>query len=161
MPLTVQQISVTGRGWINSPPGAYVHPYVHNLTGKAEFAFVAEYQKGTTVPTGTTKFRFYPANVPPIYTTTPIEFQSTNYQWLVVSGARADWRGYGTMCGFNYGFFVTAIDGQAEGGGGKDYFRIRIWNPANGKTVYDSEKGVPEDVIPTTVVAGGNIIIHS
>jgi len=47
---------VTGSGWINSPAGAYTANL--ELTGKAHFGFVLRYQKGATLPSGTTEFQF-------------------------------------------------------------------------------------------------------
>ena len=69
---------VTGGGWINSPPGAY--PAFPGLTGRANFGFVSKYQRGASIPTGTTEFEFRAAG---------LNFQSVAYQWLVISGARA------------------------------------------------------------------------
>src|SRR5262249_15766599 len=73
---------LTGGGWIISPPGAYVaNP---SLTGKANFGFVSKYQKGATVPTGDTEFQFQTAG---------FNFKSTSYDWLVISGAKAQYKG--------------------------------------------------------------------
>jgi hypothetical protein len=47
-----------------------------SLTGIATFGFVAKYQKGASVPSGTTEFQF---SVGGMY------FQSTSYQWPVVN----------------------------------------------------------------------------
>ena len=60
-----------------------------------------------------------------------MNFHSTSYEWLVVAGARAQYKGEGTINGSgNYGFMLTAIDGQINGGGGVDKFRIKIWDKA-------------------------------
>jgi hypothetical protein len=76
---------VTGGGWINSPPGAY--DVDQTLTGKATFGFVSKYQKGASIPTGQTEFQFHLAN---------LNFHSESYQWLVVAGAKAQYKGTGT-----------------------------------------------------------------
>lgn len=57
-----------------------------------------------------------------------LNFQSSTYEWLVVSGARAQYKSVGTINGAgNFGFLLTAIDGQLNGGGGgTDKFRIKI-----------------------------------
>src|SRR5207253_8769831 len=73
---------VTGGGWINSPAGAYAAD--PTLTGKANFGFESRYQNGNNVPTGNTQFQFKEAN---------FNFKSTAYEWLVVSGAKARYRG--------------------------------------------------------------------
>jgi hypothetical protein len=144
---------VTGGGWINSPAGAYaLNP---SLTGKANFGFVSKYQQGATIPTGQTEFQFKVAN---------LNFHSTVYEWLVVAGARAQYKGAGKINGTgNYGFMLTAIDAQVNGagGGGADKFRIKIWDKNNGDViVYDNQMGDDDSGNPTTTLGGGSIVIH-
>jgi len=141
---------VTGGGWINSPAGAYT-PYP-SLTGKASFGFVSKYENGATTPTGNTEFQFHGAN---------FDFHSTVYDWLVIAGARAQYKGSGTVNGTgDYRFILTAIDGDVNGGGGLDKFRIRIWNNNGGGIVYDNQMNAPDGADPTTVLGGGSIVIH-
>ncbi|MFN2317005.1 MAG: hypothetical protein ABR551_08445 [Gemmatimonadales bacterium] len=141
---------VTGGGWINSPPEAYVPDA--SLTGKATFGFVSKYQKGKTTPTGNTQFQFKAGD---------LNFSSTSYEWLVVSGARAQFKGAGTINGGgDYRFMLTAIDGQISGGDGTDKFRIRIWDNDDGGLVYDNQLNAPDSDDPTTVIGGGSIVIH-
>jgi hypothetical protein len=143
---------VTGGGWITSPPGAYTpNP---SLTGKATFGFESKYQNGATVPTGHTQFLFHEAS---------FSFSSTSYDWLVVSGSKAQFKGLGTINGAgSYSFQLTAVDGQLPGGGGSDKFRIKIWdqNQGNG-VIYDNQLGAGDNADPTTVLGGGSITIHS
>jgi hypothetical protein len=141
---------VTGGGWINSPPRAYVPNPA--LVGKATFAFVSKYQKGATVPSGQTDFEFQVAN---------LSFESSTYYWLVVSGPKAQYKGTGTINGAgSFGFLLTAIDGQLSGGGGVDKFRIKIFDNATGNLVYDNQLGAADTADPTTAIAGGSIVIH-
>jgi uncharacterized delta-60 repeat protein len=143
---------VTGGGWINSPAGAYVAD--PTLIGKANFGFVSKYQKGKTVPTGETEFQFQVAN---------FKFSSTVYEWLVVSGPLAQYKGSGTVNGAgDYGFILTATDGQIAGGGGVDKFRIKIWNKATGAVVYDSVLGASDDINSANprAIGGGSIVIQ-
>ena len=145
---------VTGGGWINSPAGAYAAGPL--LAGKANFGFVSKYRKDAAPgapPDGETSFHFNAAG---------FRFDSDEYEWLVISGAKARYRGTGTVNGIgDYGFELTAWDGQVSGGGGVDRFRIRIWdrNPGNG-LVYDNELGTAEGADPTTAIGGGSIVIH-
>jgi sugar lactone lactonase YvrE len=140
---------VTGGGWINSPAGAYVADT--SLTGKANFGFNSKYKKGANVPTGNTEFNFKVAN---------LNFHSDNYDWLVVAGAKAQYQGTGTINGQGqYKFKLTAIDGQVNGGGGTDKFRIKIWNDGSG-IVYDNNKGAVDNADPTIIIQEGSIIIH-
>ena len=141
---------VTGGGWINSPEGAYYAD--PSLTGKATFGFVSKYQKGANVPTGNTEFQFKVAD---------LNFKSTSYDWLVVAGARAQFKGVGTINGDGeYGFMLTAIDGQVSGGGGVDKFRIKIWDKATGEVIYDNQLGASDDADPVTELGGGSIVVH-
>jgi uncharacterized repeat protein (TIGR01451 family) len=140
---------VTGGGWITSPAGAY--PANPALTGRANFGINAKYHNGDTIPRGETEFRFGSIN-----------FHSTNYEWLVIEGFKFQYKGTGKINGSgNYGFLLTAIDGRISGGGGTDKLRIKIWDKNNNNTVvYDNQMNAPDIANPTTVLGGGNIVIH-
>lgn len=143
---------MTGGGWINSPPGAcLLSNCTLDTTGKATFGFVSKYQKGANVPTGETQFQFKAGD---------LNFQSTTYQWLVVAGAKAQFKGEGTINGSgNYGFMLTAIDGAKSGG--PDKFRIKLWDKTSGDAVvYDNQMDAAEDSDTATELQGGSIVIH-
>lgn len=138
---------VTGGGWINSPAGAYVAD--PTMTGKANFGFVSKYKKGSTTPEGETEFQFKAGN---------LNFHSSSYDWLVVAGSKAIYKGEGTINGAgNYGFMLSAIDGSK---GNPDKFRIKIWN--NDAIVYDNQVSIDktDNADPTTEIAGGSIVVH-
>jgi uncharacterized delta-60 repeat protein len=141
---------VTGGGWIQSPLGAFSgNP---DLAGKASFGFSAKYLRGSNTPSGETQFTFH---------TGGITFRSQSYEWLVVSGARAQYKGVGKINGMgNYRFILTAIDGQVAGGGGIDRFRIKIWDAESGVVVYDNQRGADDGAAPSTALGGGSIVIH-
>jgi len=125
---------VTGGGWIDSPSGAYI-PNA-SLTGKANFGFVSKYKKGHTIPTGNTQFNFQEAD---------LNFHSDNYQWMVIIGSCAIYKGSGTINGEgDYRFIVTVFDGA------EDMFGIKIYDNSN--VIYDS------GLIP---LGGGQIKIHN
>jgi hypothetical protein len=129
---------VTGGGWINSP------------AGKASFGFVAKYKTGTTIPGGNTQFQFQ---------TAAMDFRSTSYDWLVVGGPKAQYKGVGTINGAgDYGFLLSAIDGQRPGGA--DMFRIKIWDRSTGLVIYDNHLGASDTSDPTTLLGGGSIQIQ-
>ena len=140
---------VTGGGWINSPPGAY--PTDPSLTGRANFGLVAKHQPGNTVPQGTTEFQFHAAS---------FNFHSLEYEWLVVSGARAQFKGTGAIQGRSgtVRFFVTAIDGDLLGGDHPDQFRIKVFDA--GGVIYDNQLGASDDADPVMALGGGSIVIH-
>jgi hypothetical protein len=141
---------VTGAGAIESPPGAYVPD--PDLTGRAHFGFWSKYRQGTNQVDGNAQFRFAAAG---------FQFRSTRYDWLVVAGARAQFRGEGTVNGSGgYSFMLTAIDGQVSGGGGADKFRMKVWNTSTGAALYDNQMGMPDDGTPTTTLTEGSIVIH-
>jgi len=136
---------VTGGGWIDSPEGAYTaRP---ESTGKATFGFVSKYRKGANVPTGNTEFQFKTAD---------LDFHSTSYDWLVVTGSHsAKFKGTGTINGGGaYEFQIWAGDGT--GAEGADTFRIKIWAEDEAgveSVVYDNGTG--------QTVGGGSIIVHT
>lgn len=138
---------VTGGGWIDSPEGAYTAD--PSLTGKASFGFVSKYKRGASTPTGNTQF---------IFSVADLNFHSTSYDWLVVAGPKAQFKGTGTINGEGeYGFLLTATDSQINGGGDTDKFRIKIWSKTEGESViYDNKIG-EEDAQD---IAGGSIVIH-
>jgi surface antigen len=141
---------VTGGGWITSPAGAYLD--APSLLGKATFGFVSRYKKGANVPTGKTQFKFNAAG---------LDFESVSYEWLVVAGNKAQFKGTGTINGAgDYAFFLTAMDGDGSGGTGVDRFRIRIWDRTSGGLIYDNQVNAPADADPTTALGGGSIVIH-
>lgn len=141
---------VTGGGWIDSPFGAYTaNP---TLTGRASFGFNSKYQRGANMPTGNTEFQFRVAD---------FNFKSTSYDWLVVSGAKVQFKGSGSVNNMgNFGFMLSAIDGQINGGGGTDKFRLKIWDKVNGNVIYDNQLGGGDNDHPRTEIGGGSIIIH-
>ncbi|HZM89852.1 MAG TPA: FG-GAP-like repeat-containing protein [Blastocatellia bacterium] len=143
---------VTGSGWITSAPGSFLDD--PTLTGRATFGFVSKYLRGANVPTGDTEFNFQVGG---------FRFTSTAYEWMVVSGHKAQYRGSGKVNGAdNYGFLLTATDGQLPGGGGTDMFRIKIWDRATNQVVYDNRRGVSDDIdgADPQAIGGGSIVIH-
>jgi hypothetical protein len=142
---------VAGHATIDSPPGAYTPNPA--LAGRARVEFDARYRWGATTPTGETDFHLRAAG---------FAFDSTSYQWLVVAGAKAQFKGVGKVNHVaGYGFLVAATDGARPGGGGVDRFRIKIWSLATNAVIYDNVMGAPEDidVANPQPIARGNIII--
>ena len=141
---------VTGGGWINSPEGAYQED--PGLTGKANFGFVSKYKKGADTPTGTTQFQFKVAD---------LKFHSDNYDWLVIAGEHAKYKGTGTINGEGeYGFMLTATDGDFLGTAGSDTFRIKIWDKETETVVYDNKLELDDTEYGGTELGGGSIVIH-
>jgi len=141
---------VTGGGWINSPPGAYLAG--PSVEGKATFGFVSRYHKGATTPSGNLEFNFRVGD---------LQFHSTSHEWLVVSGSKVRFKGLGTINGAgDFAFLVSAVDGDVSGDG-PDTFRIKIWNASTGVVVYDNEMGRGDGAPATTVLGGGSIVIHN
>jgi hypothetical protein len=129
---------VTGGGWIDSPAGAYTPD--PTAAGKATFGFVAKYKKGATVPDGNTEFQFKAGD---------LNFKSTSYDWLVVAGSKAQFKGTGTINGDgDYEFLITAGDGRP------DTFRIKIWTVVGGveQVLYDNGS--------QQALGGGSIMVH-
>jgi hypothetical protein len=141
---------VTGGGWVDSPIGAYAADPA--LAGRASFGFVSKYKKGATAPTGETEFLFQAGS---------FTFHSEAYQWLVVAGCKAQYKGTGAVNGVTgYGFLLTAVDGNRCSSKTADKFRIKVWDASG--TVYDNVPGWSEDVDSANPqdIAGGQIIIN-
>lgn len=140
---------VTGGGVINSPAGAYAPD--PGLEGKATFGFVSKYKKGQSTPSGNTEFQFHAAG---------LNFHSKDYDWLIIAGSKAMYKGTGTINGEgNYGFMLSAIDGEIKGDG-FDKFRIKIWNKDTSDIIYDNNIDEDEYGNPSTVLDSGQIKIH-
>jgi hypothetical protein len=140
---------VGGVGWFNSPAGALSSS--PTWTGRAQFAFLSGYRPGTTTPFGAGGF---------LLKAGASTFKTTAYDWVVVSGYKAQYRGTGTVNGVaGYRFLVTVIDGKQAGGGGVDRIRLKVWSDAG--VWYDNQAGAGDDANPLTALGGGNIVIVS
>lgn len=133
---------VTGGGWIYSPAGALDSD--PTLEGKASFGFVAKYKHGATTPTGNTEFKFKAGD---------FRFKSASYEWLVVAGKKAMFKGEGSVDDMDgsFRFMLTAVDDT------DDKFRIKIWDHQG--VIYDNKMGQGDDA-DATVIGGGSIAIH-
>lgn len=87
---------------------------------------------------------------------------------MVVAGARAQREESGAVNGVaGYGFPLTAVDGQVNGGGGVDKFRMKIWRKATATTpeaiVYHNVLGAADAINEANLQAlgGGSITIHA
>ncbi len=82
---------------------------------------------------------------------------------LVISGAKATYRGVGTVNGKgSHKFLVSAIDGDVNGGGGTDKFRIKIYaDGSSSEVLYDNQMGASDNADAITVLGGGSIVIHT
>ncbi|GAA2460224.1 choice-of-anchor L domain-containing protein [Streptomyces macrosporus] len=140
---------VTGGGWIDVPEGSY--PADPSVSGPGRFGFVSKYQKGATTPNGQTQFQFKAGSM---------NFHSTSYDWLVVSGSKAIYKGTGTINGEGgYRFLVSVVD--ADKNGGSDTYRIKIWDTDSDIVVFDNQPGATDDAAATTAISQGSIVIHS
>jgi hypothetical protein len=141
---------VTGGGWIMSPAGAYLAD--PDLTGKANFGFVAKYKKGKSDVEGNTEFHFHAAGM---------KFKSQFHESgsLVISGGKATYRGEGTINGEgSYKFTLVAFDGDWNDGTESDRFRIKIWGDTG--IVYDNAMDTDDNSDDATKLGGGSIVIH-
>lgn len=140
---------VTGGGWIDVPEGSY--PADPSVSGPGRFGFVSKYQKGATTPNGQTEFQFKAGS---------LNFHSTSYDWLVVSGSKAIYKGTGTVNGEDgYRFLVSVVD--ADKSGGEDTYRIKVWKADSGTVVFDNQPGAADGAAATTAISRGSIVIHS
>ncbi|MFN2317912.1 MAG: RCC1 domain-containing protein [Gemmatimonadales bacterium] len=148
---------VSGNGTILSPANACTWSGCVADEGTARFGFSSRYHRGAAIPDGNTRFTFRDGN---------FTFNSTAYEWLVIAGARAQYKGEGTVNREgNYGFMLTSTDSDRAGGGEEDRFRIKIWDRDNGDAVvYDNQVGTGDDADLTadgTRLTSGSITIRS
>ncbi len=137
---------LTGAGNYNSQAGWDMQNT--QATGKVILGINAQYTTGNT-PTGQSKINFNAGN---------IDFKSTSYQWLVVSGAKATLKGNGTVNGSgNYTFLISGIDGSQTGG--PNLIRVKITDSSN-NVIYDTQSGAPDTADPTTALSSGSIKVH-
>jgi PKD repeat protein len=141
---------VTGGGWIDSPAGAYAAD--PTLEGRASFGFVSKYKKRAPVPTGNTEFQFQAGD---------LNFHSDVYDWLVIAGSRAQFKGTGSINGDGeFGFMLTAVDEALTPSADVDRFRIKIWDKATDEIVYDNQMDDEDRGAVSTGISGGSIVIH-
>jgi parallel beta-helix repeat protein len=141
---------ITGGGWFDSPWGAFKED--PSLTGKATFGFVAKYHKGADVPEGNAEFHFNAAD---------LNFHSTSYDWLVIAGFKGMFKGRGTINDEgDYGFMITAIDGDLHPGWFEDRIRVRIWDYETEEEIYDSNVWSWDDYDDPDIPIQGQIKIH-
>jgi hypothetical protein len=140
-----------------SPKGAL--PSQPNVAGEMTYGFQTNYYKGATNPKGETWF---------ILNNGEFEFNALNFDYLVVNGAKAQFKGLGKMIRngveqSGIAFILTVIDGQLTGGGGTDKIRMKIYNKNTGEIYYDSQPGASDADNPTTVVennaAGDGVVV--
>ena len=119
--------------------------FLENTSGKVHFNVNARHQKNG--PDGNTQLN-----------ADGLDFKSTSYEWLLVSGSRAQYSGTGTVNGQGgYGFLVTVTDGEV------DTFRMKIWNRSTGVVFYDNVPGASDDIDAANpqAIASGSITIHA
>ena len=144
---TVGAGHITGGGWFDSPAGSSSNPAYF---GRASLAFTAISHGGADTPKGQLQFRVGRMN-----------FHSTSFEQLVVTGAKAELRGTGTINGRgSFAFLLTIIDGRRAGGA--DMVRIAVWNPDTGAVLYDSggRGSGNDDDDNLTPLGGGDVTIH-
>ena len=87
---------------------------------------------------------------------------SDSYEFLVIAGAKAIYKGVGTINGEgNFGFMLSVIDADVNDNDRHevDKFRIKIFD--DNDIVYDNKVGETDDnADPITEISGGSIKIH-
>ncbi|HEX7042383.1 MAG TPA: hypothetical protein VF189_03975, partial [Patescibacteria group bacterium] len=109
-----------------------------------------KYQNGSMVPSG--------KNVSLVFPQGNINFSSTSYEWLVISGTKAIFKADGTLNGVSgYTALVSAIDGGSGNPTGLIRFQIK---DSGGNVVYDTQNGADDTADPTVPVTKGQIAVH-
>jgi hypothetical protein len=139
-----------GGGWFASPAGSFAADT--SLTGKVSFGFALSYFKNATYPKGETQFQFDDGG---------LEFNATNFDYLSISGLKAQFKGSGKVTGdaASYNFILTVVDGQLSGGDGVDKIRMKIFDKNTNVVIYDSQMGASDAADSTTPVGSGSSIV--
>jgi hypothetical protein len=155
--------AVKGSGWFNSLPGYYLKD--QRASGKAQFAFIAEYKNQGSVPVGNTTFNFKAGN---------LKFRSTQYELLLVDGQTAVLKGTGKLNNKGgYDILISMLDNDISHGDNddskkdkddkkskkSDRVRVKIWDPS-GNVIYDSQPGAEDEAVASTALGGGSIEIE-
>jgi hypothetical protein len=141
-----------GGGSFASPAGALKsNP---TAAGDVSYGFTVNYYKGAANPKGETQFEFKLGD---------IEFNAVNFDYLSISGAKAQFKGSGRIIGdqSGYAFIMTVTDGQLDGSG-TDRIRIKIYNKNTDEVIYDNQQGASDAEGPVTPVnANSSVIIRN
>jgi hypothetical protein len=144
-----------GSGSITSPAGSI--PSDPTATPKISFGFQSNYYKGATNPKGETEFDFDAGD---------FMFNALNFDYLVVSGAKAQFTGSGKISNTNgtiqsgISFTLTVIDGKLAATGGPDKIHMKIYNKNTGQVYYDNEPSTGDGGDPITAIdPNGDITI--
>jgi hypothetical protein len=140
-----------GGGYFTSPEGALKSS--PTATGDVSFGFTMNYYKNATLPKGETQFEFKLGD---------FEYNAVNFDYLVISGAKAQFKGTGKLIGGQSGinFIMTVIDGQLDGSG-TDKVRMKIYNKNTGEVYYDNQPGASDTDNPGTQVGTNSSIVIS
>ena len=134
-----------GGGWFASPAGALnSNP---SAIGKASFGFEVHYFKKATLPKGETRFEIKVGE---------FEFTALNFDYLAISGNRAQMMGTGKITGGQSGinYILTVIDN----GDVTDYIRFKIYNKNTNEVYYDNQPGASDAASPSTPASAQSVI---
>jgi hypothetical protein len=138
-----------GGGWYQSPAGALATN--RTAKGQVSYGYTVNYYKGATKPKGEMQFKFG-----------DLEFNGVNFDYLAISGARAQFRGTGKIIGgqSGLGFIMTVIDGALDGSG-VDKVRMKIYNKTSGAVIYDNYSGSSDAADPVTPIGTNSFVVIS
>ena len=137
-----------GGGWFHSEAGALsTNPAAE---GKASYGFSVNYRNAAK-PKGETQFEFKVGS---------FEFNALNFDYLAISGAKAQFRGTGKIIGgqSGIGFIMTVTDGEMDGSN-TDKIRMKIYNRNTGFVYYDNQPGEGDTADPLTMVGTNSSIV--
>jgi hypothetical protein len=138
-----------GGGYFNSPAGGLASNRA--ATGKVSYGFTVSNFKNSTYPKGETQLNF---------SISDFEFNALNFEYLMISGANAQFKGTGKVAGdrAGYAFIMTVTDGQLDGTG-VDKVRIKIYNNRSGVVIYDNQPGAGDAALPTQAVGSNSTVV--
>jgi hypothetical protein len=154
-----------GSGQFISPAGSLTAQ--PNLTNVVTFGFTSNFYKNATNPKGETQieFKLTDGNY-------SFAFNALNYDYLLVDGTRATYKGLGKTIingveQSGFAFIMKVIDEKTPTNpDGVDKIRIKIYNKNTGAVIYDNQMGESETLDPIVPVDepnedGSDIVVVS
>lgn len=124
-----------------------------SISGRAHFRMNARINKSGELK-GRTTFSFNNGN---------IDFQSSSYSRIMVSGNTANVSGIGTVNSIGeYEFYISFVDKiSTVRNRVTDKYRLQIVNSSTQEVVYDNQMGDSGEVKATHPITNGNILVKT
>ncbi len=141
--------TINGAGLLPSPAGA--DPSRPSLSGRATVHLLAVTGRGASSPQVQLNLKWPEAG---------LSLRSTSCSAVTVRGNLAQIRGMAAIGNEGgYCFLVSALD-NGPGSDAQDEMRVRVWESASGRIVYDNQPGAADTDRPLPKLQAGDVLIN-